>query len=155
MEFHEPFWHKKGKGISFILSDEEIPTWWLQSTNKSHLLTGWLTGAALKKFQGLDSDVQVEFCLSSLASIFARDIPFLKQQLKAVYIADWPSAPFVQGGYSFDTVDSQQARKIMRIPVQQTLFFAGEALYEGASPATVEAAFTSGEEVAKKIIAGS
>ncbi|HEX9510267.1 MAG TPA: NAD(P)/FAD-dependent oxidoreductase [Puia sp.] len=155
MEFHEPFWKEKGKGVSFILSDEEIPTWWLQSPDKSDLLTGWLTGSALKKFQRLGDDARIELCLQSLASIFTRDIDFLKEQLKAVYIADWPSAPFVQGGYSFDTVEGGQAREILRTPIQQTLFFAGEALYEGTSPATVEAAFTSGKEVAEKIIAQS
>lgn len=155
MEFREPFWGEKGNGISFILSDEEIPTWWLQSPDKSNLLTGWLTGAALKKFQGLGKDARIELCLQSLASIFAREPNSLKEQLTAVYIADWPSAPFVQGGYSFDTVGGAQARNLLRTPVQQTLFFAGEALYEGPSPATVEAAFTSGQEVAKKIIAQS
>ena len=154
MEFQQPFWEKKGKGVSFILSDEAIPTWWLQSPDKSNLLTGWLTGSALKKFQQLDPNARIQCCLQSLASIFDRDIRLLEEQLKEIYIADWPSAPFIQGGYSFDTVEGSQARTILRTPIEDTLHFAGEALYEGPSPATVEAAFTSGEEVAKKIIAG-
>ncbi|HWK08200.1 MAG TPA: NAD(P)/FAD-dependent oxidoreductase [Puia sp.] len=151
MEFHEPFWKEKGKGVSFILSDEEIPTWWLQSPDDSNLLTGWLTGAALFRFQGLSNDARLTCCLQSLASIFDRNIDYLKGQLKAFYIADWPSTPFIQGGYSFDTVEGQQARNLLSTPLQKTLFFAGEALYEGPSPATVEAAFTSGQEAAKKI----
>ena len=154
MEFQQPFWKTKGKGVSFILSDEAIPTWWLQSPDKSNLLTGWLTGSALKKFQQLDQNARIQRCLQSLASIFDRDIKFLVEQLKEIYIADWPSAPFIQGGYSFDTVEGSQARTTLRTPIEDTLYFAGEALYEGPSPATVEAAFTSGEEVAKKIVAG-
>lgn len=153
LEFRDSFWKEKAKGVIFILSDVEIPTWWLQSPDKSKLLTGWLTGAAMKKFQALGHEDQIALCLSSLASIFARNAAFLKDQLVAAYIADWPATPFVQGGYSFETVDSGQARMLLSQPVQQTLFFAGEALYEGPSPGTVEAAFTSGREVAEKIIA--
>ena len=155
MEFREAFWAEETKGISFILSDEEIPTWWLQSPDSSKLLTGWLTGAPLKKFQRLDHQQQITLCLQSLASIFGRPLAFLKDQLAAAYIADWPAAPYIQGGYSFETVDSSGARQLLFQPVQQTIFFAGEALYEGPSPGTVEAAFTSGQEVAKKIIAQS
>jgi len=151
MEFSQPFWQEKGKDISFILSDEPIPTWWLQSPQESSLVTGWLTGAVLKKFRELDYQARIDLCLQSLASIFGRDIRFLQQQLMRVHIADWPSAPYIKGGYSFDTVESGQARKVLRQPIQETLFFAGEALYEGPSPGTVEAAFTSGKEVAEKI----
>jgi monoamine oxidase len=151
MEFSQPFWQEKGKDVSFILSDEPIPTWWLQSPEESPLVTGWLTGAVLKKFRELDYQARIDLCLQSLASIFGRDIRFLQQQLITVHIADWPSAPYIKGGYSFDTVESVQARKVLRQPIQETLFFAGEALYEGPSPGTVEAAFTSGKEVAEKI----
>ncbi|HTI09885.1 MAG TPA: NAD(P)/FAD-dependent oxidoreductase [Puia sp.] len=155
MEFRDAFWQEKAKGISFILSDEEIPTWWLQSPDKSKLITGWLTGAALKKFQRLDPDEKITRCLQSLSSIFGQPPVFLKDQLVAAYIADWPAAPYIRGGYSFETVDSSGARQLLHQPIEKTLFFAGEALYEGPSPGTVEAAFTSGEEVAKKIIAQS
>ena len=44
------------------------------------------------------------------------------------------------------------ARKILNIPIQETIFFAGEALYEGNAPGTVEAALVSGREAAKKIM---
>lgn len=154
LEFRWPFWEEKGKDISFILSDEEIPTWWLQSPDKSKLITGWLTGVAMKQFQHLGNNERIQRCLQSLAAIFSLDPDFLKEQLVASYIADWPATPFIQGGYSFDTVNGDKARHLLCQPIQQTLYFAGEALYEGPSPATVEAAFTSGEEAAEKIIRG-
>lgn len=153
IEFREPFWEDKGKGVSFILSDEEVPTWWLQSPENSSLLTGWLTGSAMKRFRTFDKDRRMDLCLQSLASIFGRDIGFMREQLVASYVADWPSAPYIKGGYSFDTVESENARRLLCTPIQQTIYFAGEALYEGPSPGTVEAAFTSGKEAAEKIIA--
>jgi monoamine oxidase len=36
-------------------------------------------------------------------------------------------------------------------PDDNTLFFAGEALYDGDSPGTVEAALASGKDAAKKL----
>jgi monoamine oxidase len=37
------------------------------------------------------------------------------------------------------------------MPINGTIFFAGEGLYEGVSPGTVEAALISGKEAAAKI----
>jgi len=152
MEFRRPFWEPKASGTGFILSDEAIPTWWLQAPDNRCLLTGWLTGRAMRTFRQLEDEAaRLDSCLVSLAAIFAVNTSFLKEQLMAYRIIDWMQAPFIQGGYSFETVDCASARKLLRQPVEGTLIFAGEALYDGAAPATVEAALTSGKEAAEII----
>lgn len=153
MEFRRPFWNKWEKKTGFILSDAEVPTWWTQSPD-SPLLTGWVTGAPREYLAGKDEAAQVQHCLSSLASIFSKNPETLREQLVAVRIFDWAAMPYVRGGYSFETVASEQARKLLRQPVDQTLYFAGEALYEGSVPGTVEAALVTGKEAAGAIIAG-
>jgi monoamine oxidase len=155
LEFKNPFWNKTGKKISFILSDEIVPTWWTPASDKQALLTGWLTGSHMKAIQNMDNAAQIDCCLSSLASIFNKDKAALREELVQARILDWAAEPFVRGGYSFDTVNSAKARKILQEPVMETLYFAGEALYEGPSPGTVEAALTSGKEVAGRILATS
>ena len=119
----------------------------------STLLTGWLTGENMRRFQALDPQDRLAQCLSSLAAIFSRDIAFLRDQLAAYRIFDWQEQPYVHGGYSFDMVMTPACRQLLRAPVAETLYFAGEAIYEGSAPGTVEAAFHSGLEVAEKIIA--
>jgi predicted NAD/FAD-dependent oxidoreductase len=52
-------------------------------------------------------------------------------------------------------VETGKARQQLLQPVEGTIWFAGEALYDGIAPGTVEAALTSGQEVAEKIIAQS
>lgn len=159
LEFKRPFWNpqgdwnKTGKKISFILSDEAVPTWWTPPSDKQALLTGWLTGSKMLALQGMDKKAQIDCCLSSLAAIFSMDPAILKNELLQAMILDWATEPFVRGGYSFDTLNSVQARKVLQEPVMKTLYFAGEALYEGPSPGTVEAALTSGKEVAGSILA--
>jgi len=155
LEFREAFWNKQQENIGFILSDEAIPTWWTQCPDKTPLLTGWLAGTALKALQGLTEEELVDRSLSSLASIFSIKAALLKEQLVAARILDWSGAPFIRGGYSYDTVESAEARKLLRRPLEDTLFFGGEALHEGRSPGTVEAAFTNGKEIAETIIARS
>jgi monoamine oxidase len=79
----------------------------------------------------------------------------ISRELAVLQVLDWVNPPYVRGGYSFDTVETGKAREILLQPVEGTIWFAGEALYEGIAPGTVEAALTSGQEVAQKIIAQS
>jgi monoamine oxidase len=155
MEFSSSFWEKKEQGVGFILSDEAVPTWWIQFPGQSHLLTAWVTATAMRNFQALDEEGRLAACLQSLANIFQVDLAFLKQQLVTYSIHDWMKAPFIRGGYSYETVGSETARARLHQPLEDTLFFAGEALYEGTALATVEAALNSGKTVADKIIAQS
>jgi monoamine oxidase len=156
LEFQAPFWREGRPGAQtlFILSEQQpVPVWWTQVEERSTLLTGWLTGENMRRFQALDRQDRLEQCLKSLAAIFSHDIALLRRELAAFRIMDWREQPFVHGGYSFDMVTTPACRQLLRMPVAETLYFAGEALYEGSAPGTVEAAFHSGLEVAEKIIA--
>ena len=155
MEFKTAFWkEKEGAGQTlFVISDQPIPTWWTQTDTTPPLLTGWLAGKARVSFQALDDQGRIDRCLRTLAAIFSADPDLLRQQLTAFRALDWEQAPYVRGGYSFDTVHTPAARTLLLTPIAQTLYFAGEALYEGSAPGTVEAAFSSGLSVAEKIIA--
>ena len=155
MEFRSAFWRTgpHGSQTLFILSRQLVPTWWTQGSDNPALLTGWLTGENMRQFRMLDPDLQTERCLSSLAGIFSREPEFLRNELKAFRIFDWELQPFVHGGYSYDTVKTPECREVLQRPVEGTLYFAGEAIYKGSAPGTVEAALHSGIEVAEKIIA--
>jgi monoamine oxidase len=155
MEFRSPFWENKKQEVGFILSDEAVPTWWTQHPGESNLLTAWIPATAMRNFQALDEAARVEACLQSLSAIFGVDIDLLKAELVTYSIHDWMTAPYIRGGYSYETVGSEAARARLRLPLQDTLFFAGEALYEGTALATVEAALQSGKDVAEKIKASA
>jgi monoamine oxidase len=148
MEFKTCFWEK---GVGFVLSDESVPTWWTQCPSSGPLLTAWIAATAMRDFQAWSAGEQLNACIRSLASIFHIGEEFVREQLVACVVHDWMGAPYILGGYSYETVGSEEARKQMRQPVEDTLFFSGEALYEGQALATVEAALCSGQETAKKI----
>jgi monoamine oxidase len=50
-------------------------------------------------------------------------------------------------------VNGQALRKKLKAPLKNTIFFAGEALYEGPEIGTVEAALVTGRETAYQVIA--
>lgn len=153
LEFRELFWRdrKKPGRTLFILSDEQAPTWWTQSGDECPILTGWIAGGPMQAFRRLRSAEKVDTCLNSLAHLFSRDLFELRNALNHSAILDWGEMPYVRGGYSFETVGGEADRAILADPVGETLYFAGEAVYEGPVPGTVEAALSSGERVAGKI----
>jgi monoamine oxidase len=157
LEFKTAFWRGKEAQDQtlFILSDQPVPTWWTQTASTDTLLTGWLPVSGIPAFLQLDRQGRIDRCLDSLVAIFAVDRAFLSSQLVASLVLDWSDAPYTLGGYSFPTVGGQAARTLLSTPVEGTLWFGGEGLYEGDTPGTVEAAFSSGLETAKKIIAQS
>jgi len=161
LEFDNAFWEDNaikrlaGKGLKemiFLLSDEEIPTWWTQHPQHSPLLTGWLGGPAAVGKKDCTLDELLQQALQSLSNIFKLSVDELKAKLITWNIINWENEPFTRGSYSYDTVAAPEARKVLNEPVDNTLFFAGEHLYDGAAMGTVEAALTSGVDVAEKIL---
>jgi monoamine oxidase len=152
LQFDDPFWEHRSKQIAFIISDQKVPTWWTQIPNKSSMLIGWLGGPNAKELISAKESTIVKMALESLANIFSIEYDQLKAQLKTYKIVDWAKDPYSLGAYSFATTQTSAARKLLKQGVEQTLFFAGEGIYEGESPGTVEAALTTGRDVAKDII---
>ncbi|HEY9195295.1 MAG TPA: NAD(P)/FAD-dependent oxidoreductase [Mucilaginibacter sp.] len=161
LEFNEAFWldeHTEqlaGKSLNdmgYLFSSEAIPTWWTQVPDNTTWLTGWLGGPdAAEKVHTPDEEILMSG-LQSLGRIFKRDPAQLKQQLKQWHVVNWTADEFAKGSYAYDKVGAGQAREILCQPIQDTLFFAGEYLYEGTAMGTVEAALTSGLRMAERIL---
>jgi monoamine oxidase len=144
--------HNQMSEAGFILSDGPFNAWWTQLPNKVPLLTGWFAGPKVKRLYNVNDDSIISGLLDSLAYIFGTTKEFLQGELKSTYIANWLSDPFTRGAYTYPTVGSDKAVKVLTEPVQDTIFFAGEGLYEGEAIGTVEAALTSGKDVAQKML---
>ncbi|MGH7237879.1 MAG: flavin monoamine oxidase family protein, partial [Candidatus Saccharimonadales bacterium] len=160
-EFDTLFWEDKQtealagkslKNMGFLITDQGIPVWWTQVPGHSAVLTGWLSGPCAAKRKDMADDEILQLSLQSLSVIFKREIKELKNKLVSFQIVNWANDPFTLGSYAYDTVETAAARKLLNGPVEDTLFFAGEYLYEGAMMGTVEAALVSGAEVARRIL---
>jgi len=156
LQFQDQFWEEKIptklKDAGFIFSDAFIPTWWSQHPTKNGMLTGWLAGPKAMELKNATEGEILQKGLQSLSYIFGVDKTFIEKKLVAHCIVNWAEEPYTFGAYSYATLDTHWAKKILSDPVEETLYFAGEALYNGTETGTVEGALASGIEVARNII---
>ncbi|UOQ71523.1 flavin monoamine oxidase family protein [Hymenobacter cellulosilyticus] len=160
LEFGTAFWEQESAAVGhampeleFLFSDAPVPTWWTQRPDPRPLLTGWLAGPAADLLRAASDEEILEQALSALAYLFATSPEFLRAQLVAQRVVNWGADPQARGAYAYATVDSEQAQQVLTTPVEDTLFFAGEALYSGPAMGTVEAAFSSGQQAARRLLA--
>ncbi|MES2629164.1 MAG: NAD(P)/FAD-dependent oxidoreductase [Bacteroidota bacterium] len=157
-EFKEAFWRKGNdhrpviNTLGMLFSDETFPTWWSNPESPAHLLIGWLGGPDAKKFSNSSNDDIIAEALQSLAAIFGEDAGVLKSMLVACDVGNWSAEPFTLGAYNYRTVNDKSIISTLKQPVKDTVFFCGEAVYDGDASGTVEAALVSGIEAAAKIL---
>jgi monoamine oxidase len=160
-QFEDAFWENKEtekrvgeslKKLGFLISDAYVPTWWTQLPKESSMITGWLAGPKAKQIQNAEDDVIKQEALHSLAFIFQSTAEDLDRKLKFATVTNWAKNPFAVGAYSYATLQSPNARKILKQPVEDTIYFAGEALDDNGQLGTVEAALQDGKRVAEKIL---
>jgi monoamine oxidase len=152
LEFDDKFWNGKKKDVGFIFTDEQVPTWWTQLPAENAILTGWVGGERTISLKDKTDAEILEIALRSLANAFDISFEDLKLKLKAGRIANWCKEPDINGGYSFNTTKSVQAKRLLREPVSDTIFFSGEALFEGTLIGTVEAALSSAKKTAAQLL---
>jgi monoamine oxidase len=160
VEFKSAFWEKNKNaapyrsmpGLQFVFSDASIPTWWTQQPVPDPLLTGWLAGPAASD-NTKDENALLHEAVKALAYIFGCTIQAIEEQIKAMTVINWGADHFSRGAYAYKTVDTNSALAILSEPVSNTIYFAGEAFYNGPEMGTVEAALASGTTTAQKMLA--
>jgi monoamine oxidase len=152
LEFSENFWGKKINHAGFIITGEEISTWWTQLPIENAILTGWVGGEKAIDLKEKNDEEILAIAIQSLANAFVLSAADLKLKLKASGVYNWFKEPDIIGGYSYNTLNSIAAKKILHQAINDTIFFSGEALFEGSPLGTVEAALQSGKKTALKVL---
>ena len=153
LEFRTAFWHERLPELEFLLSDAPVPTWWSQGPGAAPQLTGWLAGPAAQRRAAASDEALLDLALESLAYLLAVAPATLRAQLCAHYVGNWAREPYAYGAYSYPTVGASAARATLATPVADTLFFAGEGVYEGPAAGTVEAALVSAQAAVRTLLA--
>lgn len=163
-EFRERFWAEKdflrsraGRGttaleLNFVHAAGDFPTWWSHSPATVPLLTAWSGGPPAARLLDAPEPQRIDRALGALARIFAMPRPRIDDLVARWWTHDWSSDPFSRGAYSYELVGASGARKKLARPVEQTLFFAGEAV-EPEQSGTVVGAIASGRAAAAKVTA--
>lgn len=152
-EFKSAFWEDRGrtlKKMAFVFSDAEIPTWWTQRPDNTPLITGWLGGPPTWTLPN-SKDLLFDKAQQSLRYIFHCSSEEITSQILQWDIVNWVHDPHTLGSYAYPTTETRHALELIHEPIDDLVYFAGEAIYNGPAIGTVEAALYSGKEVAGKI----
>ncbi|HEY6147992.1 MAG TPA: NAD(P)/FAD-dependent oxidoreductase, partial [Thermoanaerobaculia bacterium] len=164
--FREAFWQTEGflerrmprrvssalRDLGFIHSrDAPVPTWWTAAPAQSPMLVGWAGGPTAEMLLTFDRRRMLSVALESLGELLHVRPRRLADLLQIWRMHDWTADPFSRGAYSYELVGAGRARSTLARPVENTLFFAGEATHEEHS-GTVEGALLSGQRAAREIL---
>jgi len=150
LHFRERFWHET---MGFLFSDDEwIPTWWTQYPNEIPVLTGWVGGPRAERLSNQGKAFVIDRVLDALSGIFGLSRQRLDELLIASYVHDWQADPYARGAYSYVTVGGIDAPAVLAQPVEDTLFFGGEATDTLGYTGTVHGAIITGQRAAEALL---
>jgi monoamine oxidase len=154
LRFRKAFWEEldggKYAGASFFHSaDTAFPTFWTSLPLRSPLMTAWIAGPKADQLSKREMPYIIGKAMESLSTVFGGKTPD-EFGLEAAYLHNWQTDPFARGAYSYIAAGGGDARRILAAPLEDTLFFAGEATDEDEG-STVTGALQSGARAAKEI----
>lgn len=154
MRFRDPFWEDSAelKDLTFIHALAEMwPTWWSQFPVRAPLLVGWAGGTRADRLSLESEDALLDHAFESLSHIFRTSKSFLEQSLVEFFAYNWHKDPYSAGAYSYIPVGGLDAQARLSEPLENTLFFAGEATNTEGHHGTVHGAIATGLRAARQV----
>jgi monoamine oxidase len=155
-EFREPFWERRGvEKIGFLHAPQEpFPTWWSTLPIRSGRLTAWAGGPNATKLSRLPRREIARRALESASRMFSSPLAELETLLISADVCNWQRDPYSRGAYSYARVGGVPAVATYASPIDDTLYFAGEATHPKFA-GTVAAAIETGYRAANEILASA
>lgn len=151
--FRGAFWKGAPPDLEFLHDSEQpFPTFWRSGAGDLHHFVAWAGGPKALALSDKAQSYLVPLALEALCQILGADVEAARARLVAASAHGYSSDPFVRGAYSYVRPGGTGARAVLAAPVEDTLFFAGEATDREHS-ATVAGAIASGERAAREILA--
>jgi monoamine oxidase len=144
--------------LSFLFTPAEVPpTWWTPNPTPTPMLTAWIGGTKATELRrsiaaGGDPLALPRRCLATLARIFELSFAEVQHLLLSWHEHDWSADPYSRGAYSYVPAGALDAPAELSVPVEETLYFAGEHTDVTGHWGTVHAAIGTGVRAAEQIL---
>ena len=136
--------------LGFLFANDEHPrTWWTALPNPAPIITAWAGGPRAR----VRHETWPDQCLTTLARIMGQPLSRLRQLLVSAHSHDWLADPFTRGAYSYVPAGALDASEAISVPIEATLFFAGEHTDLTSNWGTVHGAIGSGLRAARQMLA--
>jgi len=152
LAFKTPFWEALAGGryknaAFFRCEDGAFTAFWTQVPLRGRTIVAWAGGPRATAMTGTSAQERIERARNEFGSMFGeRDLA--RQEFEAGVTHDWSADPFARGAYSFVLTGAGNARANLATPLDNTLFFAGEATATDGQGGTVSGAFATGRRAA-------
>jgi monoamine oxidase len=157
LRFRTPFWEELHGGIYrdagfFRDVRGQFPTYWTQVPMQRGIVIAWAGGPKAAALHGEPEETIVARALDGFGGLFnARESA--KREFEGGIMHDWFTDPHACGAYSYLAVGGERARLGLADPLDDTLFFAGEATSNDGQGGTVNGALATGERAAREVLA--
>jgi monoamine oxidase len=155
LRFRDPFWQEIGplrKMLFLFAYGAAFPTWWTAADPTLPFLTAWSGGPRSLTMAAASDRSLVNQAVASLAVALGISRREIEDQLVQSYHHDWSADPFSRGAYTYVAVGGANAHQVLAGPVEDTIFFAGEATCGEGYNGTMEGAYQSGIRAAHELL---
>jgi monoamine oxidase len=157
LAFRTAFWEhacdgRYRDGAFFRCPGKEFMAYWTQLPRRGRSIVAWAGGPHAAALRGVSQSELVERARDGFAALFEAG-ELGRREFEWGGMHDWESDPFARGAYSYVTAGGADARAILATPLDDALFFAGEATSLDGQGGTVNGALESGERAAGEVVA--
>ena len=146
--------HDRFAGDGFLLTGEPpFPVWWVSRPPPFPVITGWAGGRNAHALRGWNEATRVDAAIRALAAALDVEADRLRADVRGGFSHDWLSDPFARGAYSYAGVGGSEAGAELSVPIEETIYFAGEATQSDGDNGTVHGAISSGRRAARRVSA--
>jgi monoamine oxidase len=153
LQFTERFWDPRFN-VYFTLGP--ISMWWVPGTAAErgvHVLTALIGGLQALSLNALPEEGILMRAQQELCRLFGTRAPH-RTFVKGASVS-WLNDPWARGGYTYVPAGAYGMRQALARPVEDTLYFAGDATVTTTNPSTVHGALESGLRVAREVLRDS
>ena len=129
-------------------TDTKRASGFLTNISGTRLSFGYVGGSFGRELERAGAEHAVDFALGELKAIFGNSI---ENKFVSGTMSRWGEDPWTLGAYASAQAGAYRLRSVLRAPVEEKIFFAGEACHR-AQWATCAGAYLSGIDTAKRVL---
>jgi len=154
LSFREPFWERIAGGryrdaAFFRCEAGSFNAFWTQMPIRSRTIVAWAGGPRATALDGTSAQERIDRARDEFGAMFG-ERALARHEFEAGATHDWSIDPFACGAYSYVVTGGGNARAALGAPVEDVLFFAGEATSTDGQGGTVSGAFETGMRAAQE-----
>lgn len=156
LHFRTPFWERIRDGRYrdtgfFRCQGQAFAAYWTKFPQRGNTIVAWAGGPKAKTILAKSSSDIVQEAVRGFGDLLGEP-QLAAREFGEGMLHDWDADPYARGAYSYITVGGVTARASLAEPLEDTLFFAGEATSTDGQGGTVNGALHTGERAAREAV---